>query len=431
VDPLLLEFEQQEVSYELATPADIAAGNSRARAAAAVQKAIAEARVNCAKFIEFAIPHEKTGKPVRNQPFHEEWHRHLDSHDYAVLVAPVEHAKALPVDTPIPTPSGFVEIVDLRVGDRVFGSDGVPCKVTGAYAPWLNRELFRLVFDDGTSIEADADHQWTAWTQDDLDENRSPRVVSTEDIVRKGVRRGRDFFWKMPLPGPVQYPQRSFVVHPYVLGAWLGDGHSASARITCHEEDYGIVRRCIALDNGVAGEPKRDRRRPSVLTTTVGGDVNTVRGDSTLRSRLRQIGVLGNKHIPGKYLEASEEQRRHLLAGLLDTDGTCDDRGRVSFASSSRDLAVSVLRLVRSLGYKPTLVGPNRALRVCFSPHDPVFALPRKGARQCYDRPNLRHRTLRSVERVETKPVRCISVDSSDPWLVLIIWLLTIRLMSA
>lgn len=44
------------------------------------------------------------------------------------------------------------------------------------------------------------------------------------------------------------------------------------------------------------------------------------------------MGVLNNKHIPLTYLRASERQRREVLAGLLDTDGTVMKQGSVQIA---------------------------------------------------------------------------------------------------
>src|SRR3546814_21104869 len=49
----------------------------------------------------------------------------------------------------------------------------------------------------------------------------------------------------------------------------------------------------------------------------------------TVQGRLRTIGVLGNKHIPVQYLRGSAAQRRAVLAGLLDTDGTVSAGGSV------------------------------------------------------------------------------------------------------
>jgi hypothetical protein len=72
---------------------DLRRGSPRARAEARRQRQIRGARERCEDFVEYAIPHEKTGKPVKNAPFHVEWQQLLREHKYVVLIAPVEHAK--------------------------------------------------------------------------------------------------------------------------------------------------------------------------------------------------------------------------------------------------------------------------------------------------------------------------------------------------
>ena len=65
----------------------------------------------------------------------------------------------------------------------------------------------------------------------------------------------------------------------------------------------------------------------------------------TVQGTLRTVGVLGGKHIPMAYLRASEVQRRLLLAGLLDTDGTVAPTGergneaRIEAAAPPRHVA--------------------------------------------------------------------------------------------
>jgi len=110
-----------------------------------------------------------------------------------------------------------------------------------------------------------------------------------------------------------------------------------------------------------------------------------------IMSRLRELGVLGNKHIPELYLRASIDQRRALLAGLLDTDGYCGRAGAVVFSVTNERLARDVLDLVLGLGFKATLLtkacrgrspSTSVAYSVAFRPHEPVFRLSRKVARQ-------------------------------------------------
>ena len=68
------------------------------------------------------------------------------------------------------------------------------------------------------------------------------------------------------------------------------------------------------------------------------------------------MGVLNDKHIPPAYLRASEPQRRELLAGLLDTNGTVAPTGNVQLSVTSRQLAYDVHELVVSLGYRCTII---------------------------------------------------------------------------
>ncbi len=64
-----------------------------ARARVVEELVIRKARANPSAFIEYALPHEKTGRPVRNAPFHVEWQEFLTANRLAVLIAPIEHAK--------------------------------------------------------------------------------------------------------------------------------------------------------------------------------------------------------------------------------------------------------------------------------------------------------------------------------------------------
>lgn len=44
-------------------------------------------------FIEYAIPHELTNEPIENGQHHLDWHDHLSSNRFAVILAPVGHGK--------------------------------------------------------------------------------------------------------------------------------------------------------------------------------------------------------------------------------------------------------------------------------------------------------------------------------------------------
>jgi phage terminase large subunit GpA-like protein len=76
-----------------------------------------------------------------------------------VLCFASQTGKALAPETPIPTPSGWREIGDLRPGDLVLDEHGCPVTVR-ATARWEKRPTYRVEFTDGTSIVADEQHEW-------------------------------------------------------------------------------------------------------------------------------------------------------------------------------------------------------------------------------------------------------------------------------
>ena len=137
--------------------------------------------------------------------------------------------------------------------------------------------------------------------------------------------------------------------------------------------------------------------------------------------------MLGDKHIPTAYLRASVSQRRALLAGLLDTDGTVSAGGCPQFTTTSQRLLDDVSDLIAGLGYR---FGVSRrvvrgrseatsvAYTVTFSSDEPVFRLTRKAqlhkerAGRRFQRRNSRF--IVDVRPVPSVAVRCVEVDNDD-----------------
>jgi replicative DNA helicase len=77
-----------------------------------------------------------------------------------VVAARPGMGKALALDTPLPTPTGWTTMGEVQVGDHLIGADGLPTRVVAATEVMLGRPCFEVEFSDGTVIVADADHQW-------------------------------------------------------------------------------------------------------------------------------------------------------------------------------------------------------------------------------------------------------------------------------
>ena len=338
------------------------------------------------------------------------------------LVARLE-GKALALDTPVPTPTGWRTMADLEPGDTVFDESGAPTRVVAATAPMIGRPCREVTFSDGTRVLADADHQWA--TVDKL--GRRPghaRVeIRTTDEIARTIRCNGEFNHQVPLAGPVQYPDRvDLTIEPYTLGAWLGDGTTTAAAITTVDDE-------ILEQISGEGYPVRRlayaRHLYSVGATGRTRDVASGRfaRNGTLSSRLRDLGLRDGKYIPRAYLEAGVRQRLALLQGLMDTDGFVDDiAGRCEFTSTNERLADGFVELAAGLGFRPiksqgraTLNGRDCGpkYRVKFTPDRPVFRLTRKLARQKAAGARFhRFRSIDVVRPVPSVPVRCIQVAS-------------------
>src|SRR6266480_3693225 len=81
-----------------------------------------------------------------------------------IIEAGTGTGKALDVDTPIPTPTGWKRMGDLAEGDVVFDEKGHPTPVTAAFDAMYHHKCYEVVFSDGSSLIADAEHEWVSYT---------------------------------------------------------------------------------------------------------------------------------------------------------------------------------------------------------------------------------------------------------------------------
>ena len=308
--------------------------------------------------------------------------------------------KALALDTPLPTPSGWTTMGDIRVGDLLIGADGQPTRVTAATNVMYGRPCYEVRFSDGEVVVADAEHLWRTstrasrrqrsegkrslyWSQEALQRVAAAysealaepdRPTTQRDVLaavgqefqhilhtvgrdlpsagrlpREVTRRGRVRMWNAPaysrrgllrglfkrsrLPmnaattaihqeivttaqiaatlrneadgrpnhavavaAELTLPGADLAADPYVLGAWLGDGHSWGGGFTSADPEI------IMAIEGAGYQATHSK-----------GYAYYIRG---LSSQLRALGVLRNKHIPAPYLRASAPQRRAILEQL-------------------------------------------------------------------------------------------------------------------
>lgn len=400
--------------------------------------------------------------------------------ELAVIGAATGGGKALALDTLLPTPFGWTAMDRVKVGDYLFGADGKPCRIVAATDVMHGRPCYEVEFSDGTVIVADAEHQWLTNTAASLQSMKRATAGRGHQRVFPGVRTTAEVASTLRLQTadrrvnhsvtnarPLDLPAANLPIAPYTLGAWLGDGSSLTSEITSADPEildrirldgYEIKARKAPLLYGISNESEwRERvaegvalardgmpiKRAAAHVKVAHSTIQKITGSNvtgwkfsyvpttppraryfSLQELLRNIGVLGNKHIPAPYLRASEQQRRDLLAGLLDTDGTVTKSGGIQFAVTSKRLAEDTFELIASLGYRPAMRtkpvnGRHSETSTCyvvtFTTPDKVVYLTRKAQRLVTaNRAGVDRRYIVAVRPVDSVPVRCVEVDNAD-----------------
>lgn len=354
--------------------------------------------------------------------------------------------KALELDTKIPTLGGWSTMGEIQIGDAVYDDLGSPCRVIAKSPVYTDHKCYKIIFSDGTEITADADHKWKTFTAKERDrlikstpewrEKRQAKRPSRgkgkrPDLVK--VNKEREYEYKMPPEGEIRTTQEIYdtqkikgrnnhsvdvaphiagwfgledlLIAPYVLGAWLGDGKTAAGSITNGRADREIL---DYISEHYEISPRKDPNDYGVLG---------------LQIQLKELGLLGYKHIPQVYLRADVNIRISLLQGLMDTDGYADPRGQCEFTTINERLAQDFKELLGTLGIKSSISIGDATLngkwiskkhRIKFVTEIPAFRLQRKLKRQKREgfRGTHKKRYIVSVEEVDPVPVQCIAVDS-------------------
>lgn len=313
--------------------------------------------------------------------------------------------KALALDTPLVTPTGWTTMGDVEVGDWLYADTGEPTQVVAKSDVMDDHQCYEVIFSDGAKITADAGHLWDVVF---LDRNKN-MTVTTEELAMSLVTATGRRKWAVNTPAPIKGVTQEYVIDPYVFGLWIGDGDTRRGYVTIGQQDKDLIWHLEQCGEEV---------------TQLSTDLHyRVEG---LSERLRQIGVLGTyrapkpKHIPQEYLRGDVEQRRALLQGIVDSDGHVDDDIEVCW--TSLDLTHGLLELLHSLGIKATMNESRATLdgkdcgpryRVKWVTEIQSARLERKLLRQkrAGFRGTHNKRYIVSVAAVPSVPVQCVKVS--------------------
>lgn len=256
--------------------------------------------------------------------------------------------KCLGKGTPVLMFDGTIMPVEsVRTGDLLMGPDSGPRRVVSLAHG--HEEMFRIVPTKGEPYTVNRSHilslkmtprgtRWPSYLGKRLDISVDEYLTKSRTFkhMAKGWRTGVDF----PLHREPLY------IPPYLMGVWLGDGASATTRITSGDPEVIEYLFQYAAENGLRIHVEDNSENSKVYA------ISAQRGNrNVFREHLRRYEMLGNKHVPHRYLTGSRQERLELLAGIIDTDDHLASRGCFDICLKSERLLDAVVFISRSLGF--------------------------------------------------------------------------------
>ncbi len=152
----------------------------------------------------------------------------ISSKSITILMAGPGVGKMHPNYIELDTPNGKKKWGDIKKGDKLFGSDGKETEVLETYHH-KNHPIYKIIFDDGTMVEAGRDHLWNVISRKNRKKNKKEwQTLSTEELINIGIKikDGNKYRknWEIPIQGKVNFKDQKTNIHPYLVGVWIGNG---------------------------------------------------------------------------------------------------------------------------------------------------------------------------------------------------------------
>lgn len=339
--------------------------------------------------------------------------------------------KLQPYSSLIATPTGWRRMGDLKVGDALFGRDGNVYNVDAIFEHGI-KDTYLFTFNDGTECRAGLEHLWSVRDVNMRKRGLGWKTMTTEELLSKGLhwnlspsrkRSGRKpiLRWEVPMCEPVAYPHRDVYLHPYIVGALIGDGNLCNGRVMLSNPDFDRdiherVENLLPSELKIKGERFANCPRYAIVNAD----------DRHVNRALEWIRAIGldvkstEKRIPECYKFGDVEQRIELLRGLMDTDGSVN-RNRITYHSVNRLLCEDVVELVLSLGgqawireYDRTDEGKPVEYQVNIVSRINPFYSSRKAISYRIRRRNFCSRYISEIRLIGSEMSRCIHVTAPD-----------------
>jgi DNA polymerase III delta prime subunit len=350
---------------------------------------------------------------------------------HLLLVGPAGTGKAQPLDSKVLTINGWKCMGDLKKYERIITPSGRTAKIIDIF-PQGTKNVVEISFKDGRKVRCCKEHLWQVYEVKNHNKG-TVKIVSTSEMIQNFDT----LKYQVNLTEPIEFSPNEYFIDPYVIGVLLGDGYIPDGRgvPSLSTKDSYILDKLKGKleDFKFTKYNAYDYRIQHNSTSLIQGRKNEYM--NPLKKELFKLGILGKKsyekRVPSDYLYGSIEQRLELIRGLMDTDGTVDKTGSISFCTTSELLAKDVQQIIWSLGgiakittkqsyytYKGIKKKGRLAyiIRIRYKDGRVLFSIPRKLERIStdYQYKNCLRNTIVSIIDIGEDECQCIMIDDPE-----------------
>ena len=281
----------------------------------------------------------------------------------AILADQMGSGKGLITSELAITPNGLKRFGDLKVGDKIIGSNGKACTITGVFPQGL-KDIYKITFNDGYNITTDGSHLWSV-----SNKNNKSIVLSVDQMLDKNLvidgdnvkTYYKDNKWYIPIVKPIHF-----------------------------ENDDDLLESPYSIGNSIG------------------------------------IDTFEGKQLPTQYKYISIEKRIEILQGLMDVDGyyRVDKNGKngsLEYTTISELLVDDVAEIIHSLGglvkkrVKKLIDGKKIFILSIKLPSDiiPFSDTVKNTQYKATNKSNI-IRYIKNIEPCGKAETVCISVDAPD-----------------
>lgn len=249
-----------------------------------------------------------------------EWGNMIQLFPWSSYLCARGSGKCFSKDTLVVMFDGSVKkIQDIEVGDFVMGVDSTPRHVLKLHRG--QSQMYKVNQSYSKSYEVNEGHlvcckkkERVTWKKGNYRREWKYYNIPVEEISKtSGYSQNKIMGYRVK---GWELPAKPLPIDPYILGSWLGDGNTDRTVISNIDEVVLDYWKDFASKNNL----EFNKINSSKCSWSITVDQKPGKRNWFLDT-LRDLNVIGNKHIPDIYMRGSRLQRLELLAGILDSDG--------------------------------------------------------------------------------------------------------------